>query len=573
MASGHTRLTEPALQSRGGTSGAIFSPGIPGLPRNPFGKDMANIGLWRALARHGGFDELCILLNQTVDPEELRTRLLNGRASATRITTTGFFDTATIARVGTLLRGSADLIELAWQRRHALGDRGYSLVGLVHTIAPPAIRQYIAQCAVAPIQPWDALICTSPVVRQNLQDMFESWNEYLRGRFGGGAAPPRRPMLPLVPLGVDAEAMAAAADRADIRAATRARLSIGEDDVLVLWLGRLSFYEKAFPQPMFQAVEQAQRRTVRRLHFVMLGWFPDREEGRRRYEEAALAHAPSVSVHILDGNDRALVASMWAAADIFLSLVDNIQETFGMTLTEAMAAGLPVVASDWDGYRTTLQHGRQGVLVPTLGGPPGLGARMLQQHLFGLDAYQRYVGTIAQYTAVNIAKAAEALAALADDPELRRKMGASGRDRARSVFDWPIVARQLSRLVEELTKIRSRSSMFEGPREGQRHDPVRSEPFSTFAAFASAVLQDETRLRVSTGIHFDPAGAFRAAELNRFAAHCRADVADSEAIYRMLLERGETTVDELLSGVPRDRRGPLRASVLWMCKLGLIDWR
>ena len=49
------------------------------------------------------------------------------------------------------------------------------------------------------------------------------------------------------------------------------------------------------------------------------------------------------------------VGELWAAADVFLSLVDNIQETFGITPLEAMAAGLPVVASDWDGYRYTMR--------------------------------------------------------------------------------------------------------------------------------------------------------------------------------------------------------------------------
>ena len=40
------------------------------------------------------------------------------------------------------------------------------------------------------------------------------------------------------------------------------------------------------------------------------------------------------------------------ASNLVLSLVDNIQETFGLSIAEAMAAGRPVVASNWNGYET-----------------------------------------------------------------------------------------------------------------------------------------------------------------------------------------------------------------------------
>ena len=63
--------------------------------------------------------------------------------------------------------------------------------------------------------------------------------------------------------------------------------------------------------------------------------------------------------------DPVLRFDVWRAADLVVSLVDNIQETFGLVIVEAMASGLPVVATDWDGYRDLVDDGRTGLLVPT----------------------------------------------------------------------------------------------------------------------------------------------------------------------------------------------------------------
>jgi glycosyltransferase involved in cell wall biosynthesis len=550
-----------------------LSPGRPRLPSNPFGKDIANFELFQSLLLYSGLDELCFLLPNPLEPDAMRQILIGSRTSPTRIKTASFFNTDAMERCGVLFRGKADLADLAWQRRQTKGDRAYSLVGLIHTIAPPAIRQYIARCTIAPVEPWDALICTSPVVRNNIQQMFEAWNDYLGGRLGGPINPRRMPMLPVVPLGVDCRRLAAAGEDGATRAELRRRLEVPEDEALILWVGRLSPLEKAFPQAMFQAVEEASRRTKQHVHFAMVGWFPDPQVGPRLYGEAARLHAPSVTVHMVDGNDRKLVNGMWGAGDIFLSLVDNIQETFGITLPEAMAAGLPIVASDWDGYRATVEPSVEGFLIPTMGGPPDSGASMLLRHVLGMDTYQHYVGTIAQCTAVNVARAAEALAALISHPELRRKMGHAGRNRALSTFDWPIVIDQFTSLFDELAEIRCRSTGFGLPGAAAvKGDPVKDEPFSSFAAFATETLTDTIVLRARTGIGASPSSAFQGAALNRFGEPWRANLQETEAAYALLRHEGELSVGQILSRFPGSRRAPLQASLLWMCKLGLLDW-
>jgi D-inositol-3-phosphate glycosyltransferase len=540
---------------------------------NPFGKDVANLELYRALARHGGYDALHILASAGADPQALATALGLKAGQAPRVTAGILLDQGAAAAAGTLLRGQPDLSPLAWLRRRAVGDRAYSLVGLIHTIAPPVMREEIAAAVLAPVQDWDAMICTSPAVRDALTAMFDRWTDYLGERFGGGAAAARaatRPRLPVIPLGVEADALEAQADRPEARAALRARLGLGEDDVLVIWVGRLSFFEKAFPQPMFRAVEEARAATGARVVFAMAGWFPNGDTDRQRYEEAARAYAPDTPLHLLDGNDRALLGALWAAGDIFLSLVDNIQETFGITPVEAMAAGLPVVASDWDGYRFTVRDGIEGFLIPTLGGPAGpAGETMSARHTALMESYQAYVGGVAQHTAVHVGRAAQALAALIASPDLRRRMGAAGRARVRAMLDWPVVVGQITALTGELAEVRAAAAE---PARTHRMHPVRGDPFAEFANFPSQVLTLDTVLRIRDGA--SAADLVRAGGVGLDSAFggWRGREEEAAAVLARLEGGARLTVRELMVAFPPERRRPVQMSLAWLAKLGVLDW-
>ena len=82
-------------------------------------------------------------------------------------------------------------------------------------------------------------------------------------------------------------------------------------------------------------------------------------------KQAATELCPDVDVRVLDGQNLALGALARAASDMALSLVDCLQETFGLTPIEAMASGLPVVVSDWNGYRDTVVEGQTGHRIAT----------------------------------------------------------------------------------------------------------------------------------------------------------------------------------------------------------------
>jgi phosphatidyl-myo-inositol alpha-mannosyltransferase len=103
----------------------------------------------------------------------------------------------------------------------------------------------------------------------------------------------------------------------------------------------------------------------------------------------------------------------YSSADIFCAPATGA-ESFGIVLLEAMASGLPVVATEIEGYMSVLEPGRDSLTVQ----PKGW------------------------------AELGSALLILARDVDLRRRMGAYGLEKARR-YSWEVVAQQIVEVYED----------------------------------------------------------------------------------------------------------------------------
>jgi glycosyltransferase involved in cell wall biosynthesis len=412
----------------------------------------------------------------------------------------------------------------------------------------------------APVRSWDALVCTSRAVRDTARHLLESQADFLRWRLG--ATRFELPQLPLIPLGVDCAAYRRDPAR---RAQARARLGVAAEDFVVLFVGRLSAHAKANPLPMYLALERAA--GGRRVHLIQAGWFAH-EDIAAGFREAGRALAPSLNLLFPDGRDAALRATAWAAADVFCSLADNVQETFGLTPIEAMASGLPVVVSDWDGYRDTVRDGIDGFLVPTLMPPAPLGAGLAARYELGADSYDRYCGHASQLVAVDVAAAESAFRKLFADAGLRERMGEAGRQRAEALYDWRVVVASYQALWAELGERRRADANF-ADRPTPAANPARADPFAAFASYPTVTLNDGLVMCLAPGANAAMLAERRALAIVAFAGPIVPPEQDIQTILD-LLAASPRRVDALLTALPPERRGVMARGLAWLAKLDII---
>ncbi len=375
-------------------------------------------------------------------------------------------------------------------RRQRLGPNRCSLVGITHTMSTARVIMSLHHLMTDPVEPWDAIICTSRAVRAVVARHFEVETEYFRLRFGATRMP--LPQLPVIPLGIAADDFTPLPGaRADMRAAQ----GTPDDAVVIMTMGRLSVVEKANPLPLFLALEQLAQSCGKPLHLWLVGW-ASRPEEEALHRQGAAALCPSVTLRIIDGRNPDIRRNIWAGADIFTLPADSIQETFGLVPVEAMAAGLPVVMPDWDGFRDTVLHGETGFLVPTRMAAAGGGAEMARRFADQTDAYLHYLTLVQALVAIDVPAYAHALGRLIADPDLRARMGAAGARHVRQSLDWRAVIPRYADLARELAEARRGAVATTPPLARGAPNPTEIDPFDLYADYPTATLGPDTPLRL-----------------------------------------------------------------------------
>jgi glycosyltransferase involved in cell wall biosynthesis len=526
----------------------------------PMGRNSAGEGFLRGFLNYADVDRFHFWNLYDQERSELDALLERLGPPRRPVNWLGRQDRPRLAEAGALYIPTPEIRQEAWARR-ASGGTAYSLTGVTHTIAEPYILDEIAGLLLAPVEPWDALICTSEPGRKAVETLLEAVATHLQERFGATRIPPAQ--LVTIPLGVHADDFRL---DPDARRRWRAELDIPADAPAALHLGRFSIGTKMHPGPMGLALAEASRRLGKTVYWIMFGG-ARREDEEEEFRAAAAAFCDNVQIRQVGDTSARTRDEIVSAADVFLSLSDNVQETFGLTPLEAMAAGLPCVVSDWDGYRDTVRHGVDGFRIRTTTPRPGLGSDLAYAYAHRLTSYENYAGSTALFTAVDVGDAAEALTTLFADPDLRAKMGAAGRRRAREAFDWRVVIPQYQALWAELERRR-----LAAPEQTPLENPYRLDPFRMFAAYPTAALAGDDVLEPGRPlVPGELTGLMRRPGVRNPLARLPEDAEAEALLARLALS--PLTVTQILDDTPLERRPFVERGLAWMLKFGFLRLR
>src|SRR6476646_1685750 len=237
-----------------------------------------------------------------------------------------------------------------------------------------------------------ALIAVGPQVRDDLVAL--------------GVAPPER--FVVVRLGIELEERVRPQD--DGRAETRRYLGLPGDRFVVGWVGRMTAVKRT--DDVLEAFRLVREQGVDAC-LCLVGDGPDRERIERRAAELGVIRDTLFLGYQED------VAPYYAAFDALV--LPSANEGTPVSVIEALAAETPVVATRVGGVPDVVREGEEGFLVD----------------------------------AGDTAELAERLTRLAGDPQLRRRLGKSGRERVVKRYAVDRLLDDIDSLYEELLRAAS----------------------------------------------------------------------------------------------------------------------
>jgi glycosyltransferase involved in cell wall biosynthesis len=316
--------------------------------------------------------------------------------------------------------------------RHA-GNR-WPITGMIFSIHGRDIIDYAVRMAHTAFCSYDAVLCLSADGRDAFARLLDGASTIVGRRYAG--------RLEALPLGIDDDLLQTQGNRDT----ARRRLQVEPEAVVLLVLGRITPSQKMDLAPLLKTLAQQIVPQARiPVTLVIAG---GASEGDLRLLDSLIdAYGLRARVRVHANFLARVKPDLLAGADIVVAVTDNTQETFGLSLLEAQAAGVPVVASRFDGYKDLVIDGEDGFLIDTW----WCEADPLAEVIEAMDPNIAQL-IQAQSVAIDLEQLADRVLTLAHDAALRARMGARGREKVAREFRFSAVIRRYEALWDELAR-------------------------------------------------------------------------------------------------------------------------
>jgi len=219
---------------------------------------------------------------------------------------------------------------------------GFSVLGFTHSLSYQRFTSNIYQILTAGPARGDTILCTSGSAVDVMTRLFKR----VQATINMQCSPP---CLRPFPLPVDGD------ETSGVRQTNPFR---------VLYMGRFDWQTKCDLLVMKSVIRDLTERDD--VQFTIAG-----AADNRSYLELLRHELEPEGVEIIINPDEETKNRLYSRSHILFSPSDNYQETFGLTVLEAMHSGCVPLVTDFDGYRDLVSSGKDGILLKTIAAGPG----------------------------------------------------------------------------------------------------------------------------------------------------------------------------------------------------------
>ncbi len=356
--------------------------------------------------------------------------------------------------------------------RNSLADYHIPVSGLTHSLGHDPFLEHIQLNLRFKPDSTDFLICTTPTAKEVIGRMQQVFLD---------SDPQLLPFkTKVIPLGIDVSKFFTPS-----KINIRQTLNIGNQENILLYLGRFSYFTKVDLLPLLLIFKKALGQSSKKLHLILAGATGD-EKYTELLNQAIEDYGLKGLVSIVPNPTEDLKMALYQGSDLFLALNDNYQETFGLSVLEAAASSLPVIASDWDGYRALIKQGQTGYLIKTLGAPH---IDFLQEVApLQLDSLNHVA--FSQAIATDFEDYAKAICDLIDDEPKREQFSQAALIHAK-LYDWEYIINQ----YDELWSFMARQAQLKNKKEAPAQ--VVLDYCKVFANYSTNQISGTTQFLIS----------------------------------------------------------------------------